>query len=213
MGMMMYAQYSSEVQMRSTARRTILLVEADASLRRVIALGLQSHDLRVIEAASASHLSDLSAQEVALVVVDIDGEVGNSHELLAELETHPRLSTLPIVTLAWDTSLQSDTQANAQDDRLIRLAKPFDARSLQIAIESILASGKSISPAVNAPYALSPAPSICPIITAAGLMLALVGFMLQLAVTAVGLVIVVAALLYWSLGPRSQPRESLLSPG
>ncbi len=203
--------------MRSTARRTILLVEADASLRRVIALGLQSRDLRVIEAASASQLSDLSTQQAALVVIDIDGEVGNSHELLAEIETHPHLSTLPIVTLAWDTSLsgdtQADTQAITQNDRLIRLAKPFDARSLQIAIESILASGASISPAVNAPYTSSSVPSICPMITAAGLMLALVGLMLQLAVTAAGLLIVIVALLCWSLGPRTQPRESLLSPG
>lgn len=195
----------------STSRRTILLIEADTSLRRVIALGLQSRDLQIVEAASASHLSDSKTQQVALIVVDIDGEVGNSHELLAQIVAHPHLSTLPIILLAWDTSLQTNTPLSKPDDRLICLAKPFDARSLQAAIESVLASGESMSPAVreaaNARRTSSPAPSICPLITAAGLMLALIGLMLQLAITAVGLLIVVVALLCWSLGPRSQPRE------
>lgn len=194
----------------STSRRTILLVEADASLRRVIALGLQSRDLRVVEAASPSHLPDLKAQQAALIVVDIDGEVGKSHELLAQIEAHPLLSMLPIILLAWDTS-QTNSPVSKQDDRLISLAKPFDARSLQAAIESVLASGESMSPAVreaaNARRSSAPALSICPMITAAGLMLALIGLMLQLAVTAVGLLIVVVALLCWSLGPRSQPGE------
>lgn len=198
--------------MRSSRfRRTILLIEADTSLRRVIALGLQSRDLHVIEAASVAQVSDPNARQAALVVVDIDGEVGNSDALLTEIEAHPHLSTLPVILLAWDTSLKSAVPAGSLDDRLICLAKPFDARSLQAAIESVLASGESLSPAVreaaNARRTSASAPSICPMITAAGLMLALIGLMLQLAVTAVGLLIVVVALLCWSLSPRSQPRE------
>jgi DNA-binding NtrC family response regulator len=199
-----------------TTRRTILLVEADASLRRVIALGMQSRDLRVVEVASVSQVSDPIAQQAAMMVVDIDGEVGNSHELLAEIEAHPHLSSLPVILLAWDTSLNLDGRSNDVDDRVIRLAKPFDARSLSNAIESLLATGERISRLAlqRTELRTTPsAPSICPMVTAAGLMLALIGLMLQLAVTAVGLLIVVIALLCWSLGPRSQSKESMLMQG
>ena len=58
---------------------TVLLIEADRSLRRLIALGLQSRGIHVIEASSPMNLPVLDAQQPGLVVLDIDGEVGSDH--------------------------------------------------------------------------------------------------------------------------------------
>jgi plastocyanin domain-containing protein len=41
-------------------------------------------------------------------------------------------------------------------------------------------------------------------ITAAGLLLTVVGLMLQIAITAIGLLIVIAALLWWTLGTKPE---------
>src|SRR5260370_13722584 len=81
---------------------TVLLIEADKSLRGLIALGLQYRGIHVIEANSPMNLPVLETQQPGLVVLDIDGEAGSDHSLLAVAQEHPYLSSLPIVLLAWD---------------------------------------------------------------------------------------------------------------
>jgi small neutral amino acid transporter SnatA (MarC family) len=49
------------------------------------------------------------------------------------------------------------------------------------------------------------APSIWPLVTAVGVLLAMIGLMLQLTVTAIGLLVVITALLCWTLGPTRKP--------
>lgn len=197
-------------------RHTILLVEANPSLRRMIALGLRYRGLDVIEAASPSEFCDMSKRCPDLILLDIDGEVGNGAALLAEIRAYPLLASLPTVLLAWDASIPARTREDNAQVRHASLAKPFDARALHAVIEAQLLQANQL-PSAGEPYAqgasystariayASPAtPSLCPMLTAAGLMLAFIGLMLQIAITAIGLLIVIAALLWWTLGSKQE---------
>ena len=203
--------------MQRAATHTILLIEADISLRRMIALGLQYRGLQVIETSSPSHLPTLTDQSLDLVVLDIDGEAGNNHELLAEVQVHPILSSIPIVALAWETPTLVNVQRdNLSDflghqnslDHITCLTKPFDARTLHATIEQILLTTQEAASAHKqeaylSAYSSTPTPSICPLITAVGLLLVFIGLLLQIIVAAIGILIVVAALLWWTLGTKT----------
>ena len=52
----------------------------------------------------------------------------------------------------------------------------------------------------------SSTPSIWPLVTAAGLLLAFTGLMIQITITALGLLIVIVALLWWTLGSKSEQK-------
>jgi DNA-binding response OmpR family regulator len=211
---------------RWNTRRTILLVEAEPSLRRMIALGLQHRSLDVIEVASPDDLSITSKLRPDLILFDFDGEAGKGAALLAKIQADPRLASLPVVTLAWGASAFATPAGSDNQNPLERstnLAKPFDARALYAAIESQLSPhhspdiieqehirpaylpGTSLpSPSSPSTPSTSAAPSFCPVITAAGLLLVFIGLLLQIVITAVGLLIVVAALLWWTLGTKPE---------
>jgi DNA-binding NtrC family response regulator len=187
--------------MRPETRQTVLLIEADTSLRRLIALGLQYRDMHVIEASSPANLPALDTVQPGLIVLDVDGEVGNTPSLLTSVQENARLAALPIVVLAWECSPQAEITC---------LVKPFDARALYPTIEQALVTH---SAAVNtgqevalATQSATPASSIWPLVTAAGLLVAVIGFMINLGVSGVGLLIVVIALLCWTLGTQPEPQ-------
>jgi DNA-binding NtrC family response regulator len=185
---------------------TVLLIEADKSLRRLIALGLQYRGIHVIEANSPMNLPVLETRQPGLVVLDIDGEAGSDHSLLAAAQEHPYLSSLPIVLLAWDCLVPAGVRQDRSQTQVTCLTKPFDARTLHTTIEQILA--QEMLPAAHATHSVIAAPSIWPLITAVGLLLAFIGLMTQIAVSGVGLLIVMIALLWWTLGTKSE-REQL----
>lgn len=190
---------------------TILLIEADASLRRLITLGLEYRNMHVIEASSPGNLPSFETQQPSLVLLDIDGEVGGEQSLLSAAQAHPYLSTLPMIVLAWECALSEN---KFQKKQITCLTKPFDARALHNTIEQILLTKKEGVPSKKQEILLStqnssPAPSIWPLITAAGLLLAFIGPMIQIALTALGLLIVIAALLLWTLGTKSPQQKSL----
>ena len=142
-------------------------------------------------------------------------------EPLAIIQADTLLASLPIVLLSWDASNVGEVQMGSAADhsRFTSLAKPFDARALHAIIESQLLQTDQ-SPAIQehsaqsaahtiahvsfTPPATPSSPSLCPMLTAAGLLLAFIGLMLQLAITAIGLLIVIAALLWWTLGTRPE---------
>jgi CheY-like chemotaxis protein len=197
-------------------RHTVLLIEADRSLRRLISLGLQNRGMHVIEASSPTNLPILESQQPGLVVLDIDGEAGSNHSLLSTVQAHPYLSTLPMVVLAWDCLLPVGICHDALRTQVTCLTKPFDARALQATIEQMLAATKEIGvetasrqELVPAMRTAAPAPSIWPLITAVGLLLSFIGLMTQITISALGLVIVIVALLWWTLGSKTE-REPLV---
>jgi len=84
------------------SRPTVLLIEADTSLRRLIALGLEYRGMHVIEASSAGNLPTLGAKKPDLLILDVDGDRGSDWSLVEAAQTHPCLSTLPVVVLTWE---------------------------------------------------------------------------------------------------------------
>ena len=192
---------------------TILLIEADASLRRLIVLGLQYRGMHVIEASSPSHIPPLETARPDLLVLDVDDRVHGDGSLLAIVRTSPTLSALPIVMLAWEYLVPANVAGtaggvqSALQAQVTCLTKPFDARTLQAAIEQLLIS-KALQETQQAQEILSTAqtalsePSIWPLLTAAGLFLMFIGLMGLLAVTVLGLLVVVISLLWWTIGTK-----------
>ena len=194
-------------------KHIVLLIEADRSLRRLITLGLQYRGMHVIEASSPTSIPALQSQLPDVVVLDIDIEVGSNHALLSTFQSDPYFSTIPLVILAWDCLVTSGIHQNGSQTSITCLAKPFDARTLHTTIEQIHDTSKVSSTASRqelllANRSVTPTPSIWPLITAAGLVLAFIGLMTQITISALGLLIILIALLWWTLGTKTEP-ESL----
>ena len=192
--------------MPSDTRSTVLLIEPDTSLRRLIALGLKHRDMQVIEVSSLAALAEQPIADPDLLVLDIDNGYRDDASLLEAVQAHAYLSTLPMVVLAWER-VQFAERASALPLREY-LAKPFDARMLHATIENLLvtsasiefAAGRGIVPTSTASI-ISPA-GLSPLLTAAGLLLTVVGLMLQLVVAGVGVLVILVGLLWWTLGKR-----------
>jgi CheY-like chemotaxis protein len=199
---------------------TVLLIEADSSLRRLIALGLQHRGMHVIEAISPARMPSFDA--VDLLVLDLDGKANRDRTFLAsahDILTHPLLSTVPTILLAWDYPPSLSAPQNvAIATHTKYLTKPFDARILHETIDQLLLARRADEAAYEAQaeelllatYSRQTSPSIWPIITAAGLLLAFIGMMLQIVITVVGVLIVAVALLLWTLGSRPEAEKVAL---
>ncbi len=86
---------------------TILLIEADPSLRRLIMLGLSHSGMHVIEACSVQELPALDAQALDLLIVDVDQGVKSDWSLLSMLREQAHIATLPIVVLSWENPAEN----------------------------------------------------------------------------------------------------------
>ena len=98
--------------------------------------------------------------------------------------------------------------------QVVYLAKPFDARLLHDTIDQLLAAQAAERQArearaeqlLLADYnTIHTTSSPWPVVTAVGLLLAVIGFMLQIILAAIGIIVVIAALLLWTLGGKSEP--------
>jgi DNA-binding NtrC family response regulator len=213
------------------AQATVLLIEADMSLRRLITLGLQYRGMQVIEAASFVDMPPFPAQQPDLLVLDVDCGIASDWSLLAAIQAHPMFSALPVLVLTWDepvltpksmpTLTDSLPHASGIDveERMECLTKPFDARMLHSTIERMLTTNAlrkavRVQELAHNPEIVhvpaSPSPSIWPLITAAGLLIAFIGLMGTLAITAGGLLIVLVSLLLWTLMPTTKPEQAAL---
>jgi CheY-like chemotaxis protein len=193
-------------EMSSDTRSTVLLIEPDASLRRLIALGLEHRGMEVIEVSSLAALADLLITEPDLLVLDIDNGYRDDASLLEAVQAHPYLSALPMVVLAWER-VQFAARPSALPLREY-LAKPFDARTLQATIENLLETSAAIEVAArrgivpNSTTSIVSPAGLSPLLTAAGLLLTVVGLMLQLVLAGIGVLVILVGLLWWTLGKR-----------
>ncbi|GAC1424081.1 MAG: hypothetical protein PVS3B3_22260 [Ktedonobacteraceae bacterium] len=195
---------------------TVLLIEADTSLRRLIALGLQHRNMDVAEASSLTHA--LSIETADLLIVDVDSSIHSDWSLLTHVQAIPALAAVPTIVLAWEPLPSVHTSAIATQTQVVCLTKPFDARVLQESINQLLAVRVAkeaallaqAEAALLATYKTQTPPSLWPIITAIGLLIAFMGMLLQVAVTILGILIVVIALLCWTLGTKPSPRTVAL---
>ncbi len=208
--------------MSNGTRPTVLLIEADTSLRRLIALGLEYRGMHIIEVSSAWNLPTLlptvGTKKPDLLILDVDGARGSDWTLIEAAQAHPYLSTLPVVVLTWECPVAvgaASEEQNSLQGHTTCLTKPFDARALHKTIEALLVADSTNSTNSTDSTAqetarkqdillmtqqATAAPSIWPLMTAAGLLLAFIGLMGVLAITALGLCIVLVSLLWWTLG-------------
>jgi len=194
--------------MEAVDTATVLLVEGDAALRRVIAMGLRHQGLSVLEAASPQQAHTLLDQRPSLLVVDVDSGLASDRKLLPDLRAYDGLAETPAVVLAWDCSPDLKEQVDS-DGAAVCLAKPFDARRLFAEAESLLkaaiqrrqvesAAGVGV---VSFEEARTSSPSVWPIVLALGVMLAVSGLLIHPAIVALGVAVVVGAMLLWSFEP------------
>ncbi|WP_069806028.1 response regulator transcription factor [Thermogemmatispora onikobensis] len=182
----------------SSRSRTVLVIEAEAPLRRLIALGLQQKGIMVI-ATAPQHWPSLSPDwQPGLVIVDLDRRRRQDVSLLQIARIQAQVAGVPIIALSWETPPFS------QDEAMLYVRKPFDARFLYALIEEQLSAQ-----AVTAEATIHQA-SLCPLVTAAGLLLVIIGLLGALVIAGIGLAIALAALLWWTLG--QQPHADLLPP-
>ena len=199
--------------MQRATGHSVLLVEANPSLRRMITLGLQHRGLHSIEASAPASFPISPTIVPELILLDIDGKMADSQTLLAQVEAHPALSALPVVVLTWENSTspaKHGEETFGSAPACLFLSKPFDARALYAAIDRLLLDVEESRAARRQERYLAAsrtavAPSIWPLVTAIGLLLAMIGLMLQITVTAIGLLVVIAALLCWTLEPKREP--------
>ncbi len=197
--------------MSHAVAQTVLLIEADDSLRRLITLGLRHRGMHVVEASSPAELPALETLQLQLLVLDVDAGVRSDWSLLAQVQAHSQLASLPVVVLAWDYLPQETSPhiATQLQTSVTCLSKPFDARALHTTIEQLLASTQAANVAKTeavllAAHSTGLSSSIWPLITAAGLLLAFIGLMISVGLTAVGILIVMVALLWWTLGTKEE---------
>jgi len=202
--------------MSEGTKPTILLIEADASLRRLMVLGLQYRGMSIVEAHSPNSLPLVEVEQLSLLVLDVDGGVKSDWSLLPAIRAYPLLKHLPMIVLAWDYTVPMFAPQHVPSaDRLATpaityLAKPFDARALYATIDQLLLSqdvpavqgGQEVAQ-LPVKYIASTAPSMYPMITAAGLLLAFIGLMGVFVLTFLGLAVVLVSLLAWTLGTSS----------
>src|SRR5260370_22676433 len=119
-----------EVDMLQGRKQTVLLIESDTSLRRLITLGLQYRDIHVIEASSPASIPVLHAQLPDVIVLDIDAEVGSNHALLSIFQSHPQFSTIPLIVLTWECLIPDGNYPPSPRTSVTCRAKQFDARTL-----------------------------------------------------------------------------------
>ena len=203
--------------MEAVDTNTVLLVEGDAALRRVIAMGLRHQGLSVLEAASPQQAQGLLDQRPSLLVVDVDSGLASDRMLLPDLRAYDGLAETPAVVLAWDCSPDLKEQMD-HDGAAVCLAKPFDARRLFAEAELLLeaasqrrrvesvALARVDSFSFEEPRASSS--SIWPIVLALGLMLAVSGLLIHPAIVALGIGVVIWAMLLWGLEPGAKPGQA-----
>ncbi len=197
--------------MEAVDTTTVLLVEGDPALRRVIATGLRYQGMSVLEAASAQQARTLLDQRPSLLVVDVDSGLASDRKLLPDLRAYDGLAETPAVVLAWDCSPDLKAQVD-HDGAAVCLAKPFDARRLFAEAELLLQAAAQRRRVENSVVAsiggLSSAPSIWPLVLALGLMIAVSGLLIHPAIVALGVGVVLCSMLLWGFEPGARPGQA-----
>jgi CheY-like chemotaxis protein len=119
-------------------KRTVLVVDDDPLILRVVSTVLDLEEFEVVTATSASEaLDELGRQVPAVMVTDIMMPEMDGLELCQHVRADPRTADLPVVLLtAKDTD--GDRAAGIEAGGDAYLTKPFSPLELIEAIESLL---------------------------------------------------------------------------
>jgi DNA-binding NtrC family response regulator len=113
---------------------TVLLLETEASLRKVVAASLQQSGLTIIEAGNAAEARrHLAEESPAVFVVELDHPAGENGELI---ETYRRDNDNGAVVLTTTERPKDDWRQRYQPEAVVY--KPFDIRVLAKSIRSLV---------------------------------------------------------------------------
>jgi PAS domain S-box-containing protein len=119
--------------------RKLLIIDDDAGLRRSIARGLRPRGFEIIESDNGIDGLQLArAHSPDLIISDINMEHGDGYSVLAQLRQDPLLANIPLILMTGQGDPENMRRGMEQgaDDFL---AKPFNIKALQGAVEARLA--------------------------------------------------------------------------
>ena len=189
----------------------IVVVEGDADLGHVIALALQHHGVPIVVYGSLAAAWEATRSVPAALVLDAGAATLPGWSALDALWRHRYLGAAPVIVLSWTCDVSGDV-APGHISRVC-LAKPFDARALDVVVTALLcgcsstgvvALGAASASASDTPGAGAPEPSRAsawPVIAAGGGFIAVIGFMIHPVYVLAGIILMVATLLRWALEP------------
>ena len=110
--------------------RTVLSIDDSKAIRDMVAFTLGGAGYRVIGAENgAVGLEKLRAEQVALVIVDLNMPVMNGFEFIRRARAEPRGAGVPILMLTTETKPEAKAEGKALG-ATGWLNKPFDAAML-----------------------------------------------------------------------------------
>jgi CheY-like chemotaxis protein len=108
---------------------TVLIVEDDADLRRMIRLTIGLAGYRVTEAANGqAGLRALDTDRPDLIVCDLDLPTMNGHAVCAELTSQAELRDIPVVVITGGPTTEMTTPVECL------LRKPFSPEGLLLSV-------------------------------------------------------------------------------
>jgi len=124
---------------------TLLLIESESSLRRLIALGLQDQGIYVVEASEPTTIPSFDTQQLDLVVMDVSLPGKNGIDILKVLrEEFPRLKVLIVSMYPEDQYAVRAFRAGAAG----YLNKASAPEKLVEAISQVIAGRKYVTPEI-----------------------------------------------------------------
>ena len=118
-------------------RQRVLIVDDDASIRRMLALSLEREGYRTTAACDGGEALEVMRQgEVDLVLLDLMMPNVTGWEVLAERAVVPELRTIPVIVV---TAARGDGVATIPPDAICAvLAKPFELETLRTLVKNCL---------------------------------------------------------------------------
>jgi len=129
----------------SPGRGTILLVEDEDSLRRVMSDLLQREGYRVVEAADGvAALEQVDRHAPDVVLLDLNLPRLDGYEVLSQLRSRPATAALPVIVLTAKGDEDNEVRVLRQgaDDFL---TKPFRPRALSARLDAVLHRRRSVA--------------------------------------------------------------------
>jgi DNA-binding response OmpR family regulator len=127
----------------SSRPQTVVLINDDEGLRRLLVLGLQSGGFEVIAAATQLELQrSLGALRPDALVIDLQRSQAEGLELLERLRTRPSLQNVPIVFLAGSDAEDFKVRALSAGADWFGL-RPYGLLELQTCIGSLIREGRA----------------------------------------------------------------------
>ena len=119
-----------------TAR--VLLLESEASLRKVIAASLQQSGLEIIQAASPDEAREQFSQNPAAVfVLELDHPAGENGQLIEDYREHNGHGSVVLTTTE---RLQDEWRQRYQPEAVVY--KPFDIRVLAKSVRRLIGAAR-----------------------------------------------------------------------